>query len=119
MFSEQVLFYHGESTDGHRFTIAGRFQTLMRNDPDPDGADVIMLGISLCGDRDQFAKKIGRVRAEGRMKSKGNHGRNYYPLYSETLPVRWFEGQEQRVFLEAAQLNGALSRASLMRKFNL
>lgn len=118
MNSEEVLFYHGESNDGYRFTIAGRFQPMLENDVDTD-LDVIMLGISLCGDRDQFAKKTGRIRSEGRMKSKGMHGRSYFSLYQETRPLNWFKGQEQKVFMEAAQINSALSRTQLMRKFHL
>ena len=118
MNSEEVLFYHGESSDGYRFTIAGRFQPMLENDIDNE-SDVIMLGISLCGEKDQFAKKIGRVRSEGRMKSKGIHGRTYFSLYQETQPLNWFKDQTQKVFMEAAQLNNVLSRTALMRKFNL
>jgi hypothetical protein len=114
----EVMYYHGETNDGYRFTIAGRFQPMLINDIDND-QDVIMLGISLCGAGDQFAKKLGRIRAAGRMKSKSILGRTYFSLYQETQPLNWFADKKGRVFVEAAQLNSALSRASLMRKFNL
>lgn len=113
----EIFYYHGETTDGYRFTIAGRFQSMMENGP--DGDDVIMLGISLCGKQDQFCKKLGRIRAAGRMKSKNVLGRNYFSLYQETRPMNWFADQKGRVFVEAAQLNNALNRTAIMRKFNL
>lgn len=114
----QVFFYHGKTTDGYKFTIAGRFQPMLENDQDTD-ADVIMLGISLCGEDDQFTKKLGRMKAEGRMKSKSTLGRTYFSLYDQTRPLNWFEDQKGKVFVEAAQLNDVLKRKSLMRKFNL
>ena len=115
---EEVFFYHGTSADGYRFTIAGRFQPLMINDIDRE-ADVLMLGISLCGKCDQFAKKLGRMKAEGRMKAKSIIGRSYFSLYQETRPLNWFAEKKGKVFVEAAQLNNVLSRTKLMRKFNL
>lgn len=116
--SEEVFFYHGTSVDGYRFTIAGRFQPMMINDIDRE-ADVIMLGISLCGKSDQFAKKLGRMKAEGRMKANSIVGRSYFSLYQETRPLNWFAEQKGKVFVEAAQLNNVLNRTKLMRKFNL
>ena len=123
---EEVFFYHGTSIDGYRFTIAGRFQPMLMNkefpygtyDPEKD-QDVIMLGISLCGKCDQFAKKLGRMKAEGRMKAKSIVGRSYFSLYQETRPLNWFAEKKGKVFVEAAQLNNVLSRTKLMRKFNL
>jgi hypothetical protein len=114
-----IFYYHGKTTDGHRFTIAGRFQTLIENEINSDGADVLMLGISLCGEQDQFAKRLGRIRSAGRMKSKRILGRTYFSLYEETRPLNWFAEKKGKVFVEAAQLNNALSRSSIMRKFNL
>jgi hypothetical protein len=111
-----IMYYHGRTNDGYRFTIAGRFQELPENGGD---SDVIMLGISLCGAGDQFAKRLGRIRAAGRMKSKSILGRTYFGLYQETMPLNWFADKKGRVFVEAAQLNNVLSRASIMRKFNL
>ncbi len=114
----KVLFYHGNTTDNYRFTIAGRFQPMIENNIDQD-QDVIMLGISLCSRSNQFTKRLGRIRAEGRMKSKSILGRTYYSLYQETMPLNWFADQKSRVFNETVQLNNMLSRKSLMRKFNL
>lgn len=114
----QVYFYHGKTIDGYRFTIAGMFMDMTQG-TSGDDVDVIMLGVSLCSRNDNFAKKLGRMKAEGRMRSKDIHGRNYFSLYGETRPQNWFEGQEQKIYLEAAKLNCALTRDKLMNKFNL
>lgn len=115
---EPVFFYHGYTTDGYRFTIAGRYQPLLKNDEDTE-PDVIMLGASLCSKSENFAKKLGRIKAEGRMKSKENHGRTYYALYDEFNPLDWFADKKMTVFVEAAKLNESLTRAGFMRKFSL
>jgi len=115
---EPTYYYHGQTSDGYRFTIAGRFQPMLENDLDKD-VDVIMMGISLCSRTESFVKKLGRMKAEGRMKSKSTHGRTYYSLYSETRPLNWFVEEKTKNFIEAAALNAALTRAGLMRKFNL
>lgn len=112
------MFYHGNTADGYRFTIAGRYQDLMSNAINPE-IDVIMMGISLCSRTENFAKKLGRMKAEGRMKSRDIHGRSYYSLYEETRPLNWFAEKKSRAFVEAAQLNEALTREGIMRKFNL
>jgi hypothetical protein len=121
VINEEVFYYHGQTVDGYRFTVAGRFQCLMENPVDESNAevDVLMLGIALCGKHDNFVKKLGRMKAEGRMKSKSIIGRTYFSLYQETRPLNWFMDQKTKVFIEAAQLNSALKRKSLMKKFNL
>ncbi len=118
MNSEETLFYHGRTADGYRFTIAGRYQDLMPNAIKPE-IDVIMMGVSLCSRTENFVKRLGRMKAEGRMKSKDQHGRTCYSLYNETRPLNWFVETKSRTFVEIAQLNEALTRTGLMRKFNL
>ena len=113
---EEILYYHGKTADGHRFTIAGQYQAMPVNDGD---VDVIMMGASLCSGSDNFAKKTGRVKAEGRMKSNGLTGKAHYSLYQETKPVGWFEETRTQVFVEAAKLNEALTRTGFMNKFHL
>ena len=113
---EDILYYHGKTSDGHRFTIAGQYQAMPVNDGD---LSVIMMGASLCSSSDNFAKKFGRVRAEGRLKSRGIKGKSHYSLYEETKPANWFEEKKTQVFVEAAKLNEALTRTGMMNKFHL
>lgn len=120
----EVFYYHGKTTDGYRFTLAGRFQPMPMNG-DNQEVDAIMFGAALCSDDDQFERKEGRMKAEGRMKSVGPKGRNFFSLYNgfqtegQSRLQNWFEGQEIKVFLEAATLNEALSRKGFMSKFRL
>ena len=118
MEENKTLFYHGKTIDNYRFTIAGQFSPLPKGE-DKD-IDVILLGASLCSPEDQFVKKLGRKKAEGRMNSTASiKGRNYYSLYGEPKASRWFEGQEINVFLETVKLNEILTRKGFMNKFNL
>jgi len=99
---KKVLFYHGKTTDGRRFTVAGKF----------DGKDKdahINIGIALCSEKDQFVKKLGRIKAEGRMNQKvshegsGRHSLYLYDFYKTETVLNWFVGKELQAFLEVAK----------------
>ena len=112
---EPTYYYHGETIDGYRFTIAGRYQAL-NDDPDRE-VNVIMMGLSLCSRTENFIKKLGRMKAEGRMKSKSPKGRCCSVCYG--LTRNWFAEEKTKHFIEAAAHNSALKRDSLMQKFSL
>jgi len=114
---EKIYFYHGYTTDGYRFTIAGRFDSAA----DDNLVDIITLGASLCSRMDQFCKKTGRVKAQGRMKSSGVHGKDYHSLYAGNTfqPKNYFVGQETKVFLETVMPIEGLTREELMKRFRL
>ena len=114
---EKTLFYHGETTDGYRFTIAGRFEPMPRGE-DQD-VDVIQLGTSLCTPDDQFVKKLGRQKAEGRMKSSSIKGHSYFSLYGETKPQGWFEDKELNVFIEIVKTYDTLNSSLFKQHFHL
>ena len=60
---KRVMYFHGETTNGYRYTIAGLI----------DGK-YLRMGISVCGDRDNFVKSRGRSIATTRLLSeKNNH----------------------------------------------
>jgi len=52
-------FIHSKTKSGKRFTAAGNYI-----------GNKIEIGYALCGNKDQFCKKIGRDIAEGRAKKK-------------------------------------------------
>lgn len=56
-----MLFTHGCSNEGNRFTIA---VTLEKTDTEINST----FGISICSKNDSFSKKIGRAISEGRAK---------------------------------------------------
>jgi hypothetical protein len=119
---QQTYYYHGYTTDGYRFTIAGQYRELGYEFSDkvtkPE-IDVIILGISICSNNDNFNKKLGRIRAKGRMMSKGHYGSTHVSLYSETKPLNWFKDQESKVFVESVNFASSTTRNLLMEKFNL
>lgn len=62
----KTIFYHGKTQEGLRFTIAGSFsESLIKTS--------LRLGISICSEKDNFCKKTGRIRSEGRMNQKNNN----------------------------------------------
>ena len=115
----KTLFYHGETIDGYRFTIAGQFQPMPR-DGDDQSIDVIRLGASLCSPEDQFVKKLGRKKAEGRMNSNVMlKGRNYFDLYKEAKPEGWFKDKEINVFIDIVKFYDLISSSLFKENFHL
>lgn len=51
-----VMFFHGKTTDGYRFTISGVIEK-----------SILSLGIAVCGDNEQFNKIKGRGISTGRL----------------------------------------------------
>ena len=114
----KTLFYHGKTIDGHRFTIAGRFEPMPKDGIDQD-IDVIQLGAALCSLEDQFVKKLGRKKAEGRMRSSSIKGHNYYSLYQTTRPQGWFEGKEIDTFIKVAKDHELIRSSEFKINFHL
>ena len=115
----KTLFYHGKTIDGYRFTIAGRFSPFPKNGIDQD-IDVILLGASLCSPEDQFVKKLGRTKAEGRMNSEATiKGRTYYSLYSKSSSQDWFKGAELNTFLNMVEDYELMRSSEFKSSFHL
>jgi hypothetical protein len=66
---EQTLFFHGKTTTGRRFTIAGQFVKVGKLIK----KDFLSLGVSICSPKDSFIKKVGRFKAEHRLNAKKGH----------------------------------------------
>jgi len=119
MEEQKVLFYHGKTIDDHRFTIAGQFSPFPKNGDDQE-IDVIILGASLCSPQDQFVKKTGRKKAEGRMNSEAIlKGRTYYHLYNKTRLEGWFIGKEVNTFIDAVKDYELMRSAEFKSDFHL
>lgn len=58
---DNVLYFHGRTVDGYRFTLAGKYD---------DDEDMLLLGVAVCSKKDQFSKKKGRFLAECRLQHK-------------------------------------------------
>jgi hypothetical protein len=61
----KTMFYHGTTTDGRRFTIAGSLSEEFKT---------LKLGIAICGTKELFVKKLGRVKAESRLLGSAKRG---------------------------------------------
>lgn len=101
MSKTSTLFFHGTTSDGFKFTTAGIV----------DG-DQLCIGISICGAKDAFCKKTGRVRAEGRAKGNPANGGLF------KLPVR-ADGKSLSQFVAVSKTLSELSRNELVDTFNM
>lgn len=118
---DKILFYHGTTNDLNfrRFTIAGRFEEQNRE---------LSLAISICSNQDQFVRKIGRKKAEGRLFSKGFKGNILINLYSNNyfkskskkgFKENWFVGKEIKLFTKLCNKLEKLTFKELLVKFQL
>ena len=118
---DETLFFHGTSSDGKRFTIAAKFKA---------EADDLLLGIAICGETDQFVKKVGRNKAEGRLLSESFKGCTILGLYSVKdfepnghngagFIEDWYVGKELDIFLEKCAIFELQTFKELKNTFNL
>ena len=119
----KTLFFHSTTLEGRNFTMAGRFEL------DQTGTPCLVIGVALCAPKEQFVKKIGRVKAEGRTLSTGTKGKISLDLYvsehfedyvTETggFTENWFIGKEIQVFTYACE-SFSMSARSLRKRFSL
>lgn len=102
------MFFHGKTTDGRRFTIAGKFTR-----KSPLHSIKLLLGASLCSNNDCFIKKVGRYKAEGRLESTNTKGK---------LKLKEFEFIEDKPissFNSAVSTFNNLNSKDFQVKFNL
>jgi hypothetical protein len=116
----KTMYYHGVTSDGRRFTLAGELLA--------DEAD-LNLGIAICGTKENFIKKVGRIKAEGRLKSHNYGGRQLRSLYGwefgifakdgSTLSPDYFVGKEIAIIMYIGAELSKLSSRDLKKQFNL
>lgn len=101
-----VMFFHGKTIDGSRFTIAG---TLDDN--------LLKLGIAICGDNENFVKEKGRAIATGRLLNQRHPdlgGRIEHPIPPSEKESKDFT----RFTSEVSQLNN-YTKKQLIKEFCL
>jgi len=108
---ENTLFFHGQTLNGRRFTIAGRYiqkgKILKKN--------LLILGAALCSTNDAFVKKVGRAKAEGRLNQQGD----LMTKGKIVMAVPNLKGKEITAFIEYANKFTTLKTTNLQREFNL
>jgi hypothetical protein len=106
---KRILFRHTKSTDGKRFTVAGWF--------DETG---INLGISICGDGEQFQRVVGRNKSAGRsLASASQKGHTYVSLVSGPEKDKYWKGIEIKVFNDVVTNFENMKSSRLKMAFNL
>lgn len=104
-----TLFFHGKTLDGKRFTIAGKFESkngLLKKKV------VLNLGLAMCSKNDLFVKKVGRVKAEGRLKS--NSGK-----LTLLVKNKFTDKTASGTFINLVKDYSLLKSKKLQKKFNL
>lgn len=108
----KVYFSHMTTKDGRRFTIAGIFNI--------GPFDGITLGIGLCGKKEMFARRVGRMISLGRaLAPKGTHGRINRSLYETTETQGYWVGQELKVFRDKIKVYSSMTADQLKEEFRL
>lgn len=105
---ENTLFFHGKTTNGRRFTVAGKFikkGVIVKN-------NFLALGISVCSRNDAFIKKVGRSKAEGRILTKGTKGHLL-------VPIKVSNGGEIKAFIDYATTLNQTDSRELQQYFSL
>jgi len=118
----QLLYFHGTTVDGHRFTISGKFT----KDAEID------LGLAICSNRDQFSKGERRVISSRRLEDSSIDGKGkcITSLYSTCFDnwkkkgnakheENWFIGIESKIFVGFCSRLTSFSAAGLQKGFNL
>lgn len=105
----KTYYHHGTLLgDGTRFTIAGHYEETY-----------IVMGISICSNKDQFRKDLGRQKAEGRSLAKEGTPGNILFYFEESLSS--FKGKEAITFVEKVKqlIETAIVKNDLLELFNL
>ena len=105
---DKMMYFHGTTSDGSRFTVAGLI----------DGRKQLDMGISVWdGGKKMFRKSSGRNRATARLLSKGNIDKigQASSLLIETENVE----NEFKVFTVVAAEFNTYTKKELLKTFNL
>lgn len=99
-----VMYFHGATIDGYRFTISGYFEN-----------NILTMGISVCSKMDLFCKARGRSISAQRalnQKDKLIHGKAI-----KNVPD--YEGKGYTVFNDECGKYMSLRKNELLAEFNL
>ena len=115
----EVMYFHGKTLDGCRFTITGRIE-----------GDDLMLGAAICSEKEHFNKAIGRTISSGRcLSQRCGLGKTRNSLYTDGVgdgyrgkggfPENYFVGKEIKVFVAYVKNFNHFTKRELQREFRL
>ena len=115
-----VMYFHGKTVDGCRYTISGVVKD-----------DDLHMGVAICSDNDHFNKAKGRTISTGRVLNQRSNpvGRNIVSLYSGAMgdeyigkagyPENYFVGNEIKVFIAYVKNFNHITKKELQQEFKL
>lgn len=115
-----VMYFHGTTVDGCRFTIAGVIEN-----------EDLVLGIAICSKTEQFSKEKGRTISSGRVLNQRRYpkGRALIGLYSSKMgeeyqgragyPEGYYIGKEIKVFRAYVINYKFFTKRELQQEFGL
>lgn len=115
----KTMFYHGVTTDNLRFTVSGRIE-----------GDDLKLGIAICGAKERFIKKMGRIKSESRLIGSSKKGVMLFGLYTDsfkefsngqsgTFTPNYFKGKESVIFYHLVSKFSSYNSKELKIEFSL
>ena len=115
-----VMYFHGTTVDGCRFTIAGVIEH-----------EDLVLGAAICSETQQFSKEKGRTISSGRVLNQRKHpkGRIFTSLYNDRMgdeyrgkagyPEHYYVGKEIKVFRAYVINYKFFTKRELQQEFGL
>lgn len=105
---EEIYYFHGVTTDGYRFTVAGIFLSELS----------LQLAIAVCSSDDRFEKAEGRARAVARLQDVSNAFSGMPKRFVvKSYPATYLPGEPRKVFLNAAAKCCRMDKHKLLTKF--
>ena len=118
----EVMYFHGTTIDGNRYTISGVVED-----------DDLLLGIAVCADGEQFSKEKGRTISSGRVLNQrkspvGRNRKSFYALPSDSrfrvdesggFVKDYYKGIEIKVFRDVVCKYNYYTKRELMDEFGL
>lgn len=114
-----TMYFHGLTTDNLRFTVSGKIED-----------DDLKLGIAICGAKERFVKKMGRIKAESRLIGSNGRGIKRVGLYTDTFKefsneksglfsIDYFKGKETKIFYSLVSKYSLYDSKELKKEFYL
>jgi hypothetical protein len=101
----KTMFFHGLTTDSRRFTVSGKIE---------EDGNTLAIGIAICGAKERFVRKTGRIKSESRL-----NGANVRGIKEITIRETEIAGNELKIFYQYVADFCKKTSKELQKDFNL
>jgi len=101
----KTMFFHGLTTDSRRFTVSGKIE---------EDDTILKVGIAICGARERFVRKTGRIKSESRL-----NGANIRGIKEIEIRETEIAGNELKIFYQYVADFCKKTSKELQKDFNL